>query len=161
MSCDKCSVASSSYCKLLYTAYRKCHNRICLFSVIKMLITHTMLCKPLQHNLHSHKNICADILTEQNTQPITNKLKMLPTKTKSYRKAATLIFSLKYAGHSRYVTHHFWITYLIQMIRYKSQCSNQPLFNLCPKIKCHQTVQPSTGKLISRLLYPVFSSLNY
>lgn len=60
-----------------------------------------MLCKPLQHNLHSHKNICTDILTEQNTQPITNKLKMLPTKTKSYRKAATLIFSLKYVGHSR------------------------------------------------------------
>lgn len=51
-----------------------------------MLITRAMLRKPLQHNLHSHKNICTDILTEQNSQPIENKLKMLPIRTKSYGK---------------------------------------------------------------------------
>lgn len=67
-----------------------------------------MLCKPLQHNLHSHKNICTDMLTEQNTQPIKNKLKMLPTKTNSYGKATIPMFSLKYAGHFRpQAMHHF------------------------------------------------------
>lgn len=100
----------------------KCHNKVCLFSVIKMLITYVMLRKPLQCNLHSHKNICTDILTEHNTQPIKNKLKMLPTKTKSYRKAAILIFSLKYADHFKLqATHRFWTTHLITMIRNKSQ----------------------------------------
>lgn len=153
MSCDKCSMASNSYCKLLCTAYRKCHNRVCLFSVIKMLITHAMLCKPLEHNSHSHKNICTDILTEQNTQPIKNKLKMLPTKTKSYGKATISIFSLKYAGHFRpQATHHFWRTHLIKMIRYKSQCWNQRLFNLCSRIKCHEMLKLFTGKLVARLL---------
>lgn len=111
-------MASNSYCKLLYTADRKCHNRVCLFSVIKMLITHATLWKPLQHNLHSHKNICTDILTEQKSRPIKSKLQMLPTKTKSSAKAAIPIFSLKYAGHFRtQATHHFWTTHLIKVIR--------------------------------------------
>ena len=163
MSCDKCSMASNSYCKLLYTAYRKCHNRVCLFSVMKMLITHAMLCKPLQHNLHSHKNICTDILTEQNSQPIKNKLKMLPTKTKFYGKTTISIFSLKYAGHFRWqATHNFWTTHLIRMIRYKSQSWNQPPFILCSRIKCHQTLKLFTGKPVARLLNSVFfQSLNY
>lgn len=94
-----------------------------------MLITHVMLCKPLQCSLHSHKNICTDILTEHNTQPIKNKLKMLPTKTKSYRKAAIPIFSLKYADHFKpQATHQFWTAHLIKMIRNKSQWWNPPLF---------------------------------
>lgn len=129
MSCDKCSKASHSYSELLHAAQRKCHNKVCLFSVIKMLITHVMLCKPLQCSLHSHKNICTDILTEHNTQPIKNKLKMLPTKTKSYRKAAIPIFSLKYADHFKpQATHQFWTAHLIKMIRNKSQWWNPPLF---------------------------------
>lgn len=165
MSCNKCPMASNSYCKLLHTAYRKCQNRVCLFSFMKMLITHAMLGKPLQHNLHSHKNICTDILTEQNTQSIKNRLKMLPTKTKSYRKANIFIFSLKYAGHFRpQATHHFWTTHLIKMIRHKFRCWNQSLFNPCSRIKRHQTSKLFTGKLVSRLLNSFFFQsliLNY
>lgn len=86
-----------------------------------------MLCKPLQHNLHTHKNICTDILTEQNSQPIKNKLNMHPTKTKSHRKATISIFSLKYAGHFKVqATHYFWTDHLIKKTRYKSQYWNQP-----------------------------------
>lgn len=151
-------MAFNSYCKLLHTAYRKCQNRVCLFSFMKMLITHAMLGKPLQHNLHSHKNICTDILTEQNTQSIKNRLKMLPTKTKSYRKANIFIFSLKYAGRFRpRATHHFWTTHLIKMIRHKFRCWNQSLFNPCSRIKRHQTSKLFTGKLVSRLLNSFFS----
>lgn len=86
---------------------------------------------------------------------------MLPTKTKPLEKPP-FVLPLKYAGHFRYITYQFWITYLVTMIGYKSQCWIQSPFNLCPRIKCHLTIKLFTVKAVGRLLNSVFvKNLNY